>query len=404
MTTKKRVSYSCTGKFLVVDDSPTRYAILVLSIFCLMVPFIHHHEILHWVVNFYILVPSPIAFLLIAATLSVGYAALGCGEEALGCYPSQSEIAAMVQVVFRRSDDRSFWKRHVVLKWFCFVLLASIVFIKKFAGQQDLQDYEYSLLRSSATFSLASNADNARAMQEWRETFRSSCQQVIVGAGGKFNKTALDKKEAIEKEAVSSLKQSSHIRGTAPPAGHNPYKYCKNTFIDLGTNIGDSIGHFVNNAIDVCTPMWLEANPKHKINPKFPHPWLDVTELKIHHKGQVNNPFCGLLQHHMSSLGENGNAVLPENTCVYGMEGNPEFTDRLQRLENYIMGMNPRPLQYLHIHTESVVTAVDGPTKLYLDKTSVEHNVSCAHRRKTLSLQHSLTQPSSTFSTGVQAF
>ena len=60
------------------------------------------------------------------------------------------------------------------------------------------------------------------------------------------------------------------------------------------------------------------------------------------------------------------------------MEGNPEFTQRLQKLENHVMQTQPRPVEHLHIHTESVVTAVDGPTKLFLDKTSVEQNVSTA--------------------------
>ena len=58
------------------------------------------------------------------------------------------------------------------------------------------------------------------------------------------------------------------------------------------------------------------------------------------------------------------------------MEGNPTFTERLTKLENFISDMNPRPVQHVHMFTESVVTATDGPTKLYLDKTSVEQNVS----------------------------
>lgn len=51
------------------------------------------------------------------------------------------------------------------------------------------------------------------------------------------------------------------------------------------------------------------------------------------------------------------------------------FTEHLQKLENHVMGAHPRPIQHLHIHTESVITAVDGPTKLFLDKTSVAENV-----------------------------
>lgn len=58
------------------------------------------------------------------------------------------------------------------------------------------------------------------------------------------------------------------------------------------------------------------------------------------------------------------------------MEGNPEFTNRLTKLEDYISAMDPRPVEHIHIFKESVVTAIDGPTKLFLDKTSVKENVS----------------------------
>ena len=140
----------------------------------------------------------------------------------------------------------------------------------------------------------------------------------------------------------------------------------------MGTNIGDSIGHFVDNALDVCSPLWSKKYPRTKYDEKFPHPHLDVTELKIYNKGFKANPLFGVLQKHMKM----DPPMLPEETCVYGMEGNPEFTKRLTKLENYIMAMKPRPIKHLHIHTESVVTEVDGPTKLYLDKTSVNDNVS----------------------------
>lgn len=50
------------------------------------------------------------------------------------------------------------------------------------------------------------------------------------------------------------------------------------------------------------------------------------------------------------------------------------FTERLTKLENFVSDMNPKPVEHVHIFTESVVTATDGPTKLYLDKTSVEQN------------------------------
>jgi hypothetical protein len=118
----------------------------------------------------------------------------------------------------------------------------------------------------------------------------------------------------------------------------------------------------------------MKKHPRTKMTKEFPRPHLDVTENKIYNKGYGGNPLVGMLQKAMTA--DPNNVVFPENTCVYGMEGNPSFTERLQKLENLVMGMKPRPVRHLHIHTESVVSAVDGPTKLFLDKTSVEQNVS----------------------------
>lgn len=42
-----------------------------------------------------------------------------------------------------------------------------------------------------------------------------------------------------------------------------------------------------------------------------------------------------------------------EETCVYGMEGNPFFTESLKKFESLVNGMRPRPLRGLHIRTES---------------------------------------------------
>jgi hypothetical protein len=226
----------------------------------------------------------------------------------------------------------------------------------------------------------SASEENAEAMQQWRKNIQTACQEVIEEAKGKFDKKALRKKEQVEAVALSLFRlpePDNNLRGYLPTGigiGYQKYDYCKNTFIDLGTNIGDSIGYFVDTAIDVCSPLWIQANPKTAFNKDFPRPHLDVTTRRILGNGLVANPLFNLLQSHMSNAGNNG-VVLPENTCVYGMEGNPAFSERLQKLENFIMSMHPRPVQHLHIHTESVVSAVDGPTKLFLDTTSVKQNV-----------------------------
>ena len=183
--------------------------------------------------------------------------------------------------------------------------------------------------------------DNAMEIKEWRESTQNECQSIIDSLDGTFNSSALDRKEEMEARAVSQiyLPESSSLRGVYPTE-HHKYEYCKNTFIDLGTNIGDSIGYFVDNSIDVCTPMWVRASQQKQIAITFPRLHLDVTERKIIGKGSGRNPLMGLLQNYMD---QDNNTVLPENTCVYGMEGNPAFTERLQKLESFILGMRPRP-------------------------------------------------------------
>jgi hypothetical protein len=217
-----------------------------------------------------------------------------------------------------------------------------------------------------------SAVQNAEEMAAWRTSTEAACQEVIDSAKGNLGTPDVKaKKENLERDAMQKfvLPSSSSFVSSDLPANHQTYQYCRNVFLDLGTNIGDSIGYFVDNALDVCTPKW--PNQK-RIDKDFPRPHLDVTKLKMLHKGFGANPLYKLLQAEMNKE----DSVSPESFCVYGMEGNPEFTPRLQKLENYVMDMKPRPVQHLHIHTESVVTAVDGPNKLFLDKTSVAENVS----------------------------
>lgn len=211
---------------------------------------------------------------------------------------------------------------------------------------------------------------SSETMKQWRESTLQSCQALIDSDSTETEKVG--KKEELEVKALAAINLPAvpTLRSEAP-AIHKKYEYCKFGFIDLGTNIGDSIGHFVDNSLDVCAPLWKKAFPKTRNNIEFPHPHLDVGKLKIYNKGFATNPLLPTLRRFME-----GTEMTPEDTCVYGMEGNPTFTERLQKLENFIMDMKPRPVRHLHIHTESVVTAEDGPTKLYLDKTSVEKNVS----------------------------
>ena len=222
----------------------------------------------------------------------------------------------------------------------------------------------------AAIASTYSSASSTKSMKEWRDAARQQCTDMVDKVTNFNQVSEIAKKEALEKELIAKLALPTNPSKDIPPAiQQQPYARCKNTFIDLGTNIGDSVGYFIDNAIDTCSPVWAAKHPKTKFNAEFPRPHLDVATLEIQHTGNKGNPLFGLLQ-------KQARDTASESFCVYGMEGNPAFTERLSKLENYIRTMDPRPVQHVHIFTESVVTATDGPTKLYLDKTSVEQNVS----------------------------
>jgi hypothetical protein len=223
------------------------------------------------------------------------------------------------------------------------------------------------LLSVSSSFNAE---ENAKEMKEWRETTEKGCQEIL--AQNQTKQVVSQQKEEFEISAISKFTFPNVSTLSAQPFGHIKYEYCRNTFIDLGTNIGDSIGHFVDNSLDPCTHLWMKKFPK--TQKQIPRPHLDVTKAEIYNTGYRRNPLAEMLQKALTA--DPNNIVYPENTCVYGMEGNPTFTERLQKLENFIMGTKSRPVRHLHIHTESVVTALDGPTKLFLDKTSVKANVS----------------------------
>ncbi len=260
----------------------------------------------------------------------------------------------------------------------CFVVLSVLFYMSNDFTQNTYYNLDVSYLKGSvavlsSTLSTSFDATlNSQLLGEWRSQTEGACRNMMETNENKDTPVSRQQKEQLERNAMSKFKFPTTTSGNLPD-GHKPYEYCRNVFIDLGTNIGDSIGYFIDNALDVCSPIWMQTHTRTQLNADFPRPHLDVTTLEVIHKGAKNNPLYGMLQ---KELTKTAPAVTPDTFCIYGMEGNPEFTERLQKLENHVMQMQPRPVQHLHIHTESVVTAVDGPTKLFLDKTSVEQNVS----------------------------
>lgn len=269
----------------------------------------------------------------------------------------------------RRNDGLS--SNVIILAFLVLGIFLFNVHVYEELGSAVNMDRRLSLsLASTDQMLRASSGSRRGSMMEWRESLKNECHELIKAVGKKVGASAIDRKELLERSFIQKIEwntQPSKISASK----HDPYVRCSNAFIDLGANIGDSVGYFVDNTIDVCSPSWVENHPQTRINDKFPRPHLDVTNLDFVHRGSKPNPLFNLLQR----LTKGSPSATSESFCVYGMEGNPAFTERLTKLENFITDMNPRPVQHVHIFTESVVTATDGPTKLYLDKTSVEQNV-----------------------------
>ncbi|EME28737.1 uncharacterized protein Gasu_37880 [Galdieria sulphuraria] len=103
--------------------------------------------------------------------------------------------------------------------------------------------------------------------------------------------------------------------------------HCSHIFIDLGSNVGDSIEKFVD-----------------PYNHQYRHSYL--AKIVREHKWQA------------------------KDFCIYGFEGNPRFKEKLANLEKFLGSVTKR----IQIFTETVVTTQNGLVPFYLDENSYQHN------------------------------
>ena len=139
------------------------------------------------------------------------------------------------------------------------------------------------------------------SMRRWRAAAERSCQLVLQRINGTFDERALEAKELMEAIAVSSIRLPERSSIGEHPMVHRKHEYSRNVFLDLGTNIGDSIGYFLDSVIDVCSPIWVKANPTTKFDNSFPRPHFDVAQLQFYGKGSTRNPFAAWLQAYIAN-------------------------------------------------------------------------------------------------------
>jgi hypothetical protein len=150
---------------------------------------------------------------------------------------------------------------------------------------------------------------------------------------------------------------------SSPPSHHDnsvAVKHCRRVVMDFGANIGDTSGHVIDSGFPQCERSELKL--------KGPLIHFNV-ESKEWEEIKRRNP----LTHHLIKM-MSERSLGPEDYCYYGIEGNPVFTKRLRAIEDFVMAMQPRPIQHMHFFTESVGAGKDGPTKLYLDTVNTGKN------------------------------
>lgn len=156
---------------------------------------------------------------------------------------------------------------------------------------------------------------------------------------------------------------------------------CRYTFLDFGANIGDSLGKFIDAGLDPCPEKGITKNPHLDLNIDRSNNYeqTKAVVVQFHERENVlvrsSRTILNQQQHRKSD------SVGPEDYCYYGVEGNPQFTERLQRLERRILqqghnssSSSTRPVQHVHFLTETVGAGQDGPTVLYLDTVNTDQN------------------------------
>jgi hypothetical protein len=207
------------------------------------------------------------------------------------------------------------------------------------------------LSESIQATSIALNADqNAAEIKTMRKAVVTACQEA---------------KTPQDVEATRNINKLGFVlppKRTEQPRDERAVKRCKHIVLDFGANIGDTAGKVIDAGLRGCNRKDLKAETLSVFNTEA----RQVEDTK-----KKRNPLVSQFENLMKGFGP---LTGPEDYCYYGVEGNPVFTERLQSLEDFIMGIRPRPLQHAHFFTTSVGAGKDGMTKLYLDTVNKDQN------------------------------
>lgn len=235
-----------------------------------------------------------------------------------------------------------------------------LAFICIFSMEQSRPESGVSHQQSSSDNSaIVSTKEPPARIQGWREDYKLACTK----HGADFNQL----KPLIDSPLfdVSSRIDDNELSTSV--------ETCPHVFLDLGSNVGDTVGNVISGGLPICGALPANRNIKTMYKP------MDQSKsIALQYNvttGVISaNPIWNSLSLWLHDRFQNL-TVRPEDLCVFGVEGNPLFTARLKGIEKTVMQhSHPRPVQRLHYFTESVVTDKPGPTKLYLDTIGTDSN------------------------------
>lgn len=205
---------------------------------------------------------------------------------------------------------------------------------------------------------------NAAAVKEWRQSVTDQCQ------------AAASSEPSAQAQAYASVRASITGEGFRTPPLRRQIDYgarvppvigrCRNVVIDFGANVGDSIGKIIDGGMPGCPaasmaePVFLQGDEKIDSGR-----WNGVSNYFRERMVEADK---------VLGAGAGGQQRGPEDYCMYGVEGNPTFTVGLQKVEQYVMSLEPRPLRHLHVFTGTVGAGKDGPTEIFLDTVNEDKN------------------------------
>jgi hypothetical protein len=173
-------------------------------------------------------------------------------------------------------------------------------------------------------------------------------------------------------------------------------KRCKFSFIDLGANVGDSLGKLIDAGMPQCQhgDDFGRSDEPYRYSFSVAHCALqrvvaargdDVEEGESEKESMLTNwvrdKVADFQRTHSSSSRTSSTSnhpratARPEQYCYVGVEGNPRFETVLRTVEQCVTHASPRPLRAVHMYTQTVATGEgDGPTVLYLDTVNAKNN------------------------------